>query len=323
VPFVRIVSCNPLEIKDPGVPPAFSGYPAANPADWRAFRDEYERVHRPIWAEFNAWVTEQGAPPLPDLEFIHEGAVNLYVYPELADYQRSRPLGPSWRRLDSSVRETDEKFALPDALAAGDGGIIYFSLGSLGSADVPLMRRVIDCLSATPYRYIVSKGPLHDEIELPSNMAGAEFLPQTSIIPICDLVITHGGNNTVTECLHFGKPMIVLPLFWDQHDNAQRMQELGLGARLDTYRFTDAEMRDALDRLLTDARLGSRLAAAAATIQRHGGLRKAADLIEQTAARLTGAPKNAGRRGRAVIAVITRARPGPSGQARYPRPTQA
>jgi MGT family glycosyltransferase len=285
VPFVRIVSCNPLEIKDPGVPPAFSGYPAANPAAWHAFRDEYERVHRPVWAEFNAWVTEQGAPPLPDLDFIHEGAANLYVYPELADYQRSRPLGPSWHQLDSSVRETDEKFVLPDALAAGDGGIIYFSLGSLGSADVPLMRRVIDCLSATPYRYIVSKGPLHDEIELASNMAGAEFLPQTSIIPICDLVITHGGNNTVTECLHFGKPMIVLPLFWDQHDNAQRMQELGLGVRLDTYRFTDAEMHDALARLLTDARLSRRLAAAAATIQRHSGVRKAADLIEQTAAR--------------------------------------
>jgi len=27
VPFVRIVSCNPLEIKDPQIPPAFSGYP--------------------------------------------------------------------------------------------------------------------------------------------------------------------------------------------------------------------------------------------------------------------------------------------------------
>jgi len=285
VPFVRIVSCNPLEIRDPNLPPAFSGYPAANPADWQAFRDEYERVHRPLWAEFNTWVTEQGAPPLRDLEFIHEGAVNLYVYPELADYQRSRPLGPSWHRLDSSVRETDERFALPDALAAGDGGIVYFSLGSLGSADVQLMRRVISCLAATPYRYIVSKGPLHDEIELPSNMAGAEFLPQTSVIPICDLVITHGGNNTVTECLHFGKPMIVLPLFWDQHDNGQRMQELGLGTRLDTYRFTDAEMRGALDRLLTDARLHGRLAAAAATIRQHDGVRRAAALIEQAAAR--------------------------------------
>lgn len=283
VPFVRIVSCNPLEIKDPNVPPAFSGYPAANPADWQAFRDEYERVHRPLWAEFNAWVTEQGAPPLPDLEFIHDGAVNLYVYPELADYQRSRPLGPSWHRLNSSVRETDEKYPLPDGLAAGDGALIYFSLGSLGSADVQLMRRVISCLSATPHRYIVSKGPLHEEIELASNMAGAEFLPQASIIPICDLVITHGGNNTVTECLHFGKPMIVLPLFWDQHDNAQRMQELGLGIRLDTYRFTDAEMHDALDRLLTDAGLRSRLAASATTIHQHDGVRKAADLIEQMA----------------------------------------
>ena len=284
-PFVRIVSSNPLEIKDPDVPPAFSGYPAADRAGWQAFREEYERVHRPMWAEFNAWVTQQGAPPLPDLEFIHEGTTNLYVYPQLADYQRSRPLAPAWHRLDSSVRETDEKFTLPDALTNSSGALIYFSLGSLGSADVQLMRRVINCLSATPHRYIVSKGPLHDEIDLAPNMVGAEFLPQTSVIPACDLVITHGGNNTVTECLHFGKPVIVLPLFWDQYDNAQRMHELGLGVRLDTYRFTDAELHGALDRLLTDAGLRSRLTAAAATIQQRDGVRKAAGLIEQTAAK--------------------------------------
>ena len=285
VPFVRIVSCNPLEISDPGVPPKFSGCPAADPADWQAFRDEYERVHRPVWTEFNAWVTGQGAPPLPDLEFIHEGAVNLYVHPELADYRRAQPLARSWHRLDSSVRQTDEKFTLPDALAAVGGPLIYFSLGSLGSADVPLMRRVISCLAAAPYRYIVSKGPLHEEIELASNMAGAEFLPQTSVIPLCDLVITHGGNNTITECLHYGKPMVVLPLFWDQHDNAQRMHELGLGIRLNSYHFTDTELHYALHRLLTDAMLHRRLAAAAATIQQRDGVSEAARLIEQAAAR--------------------------------------
>ena len=290
VPFVRIVSCNPLEIIDPDMPPAFSGYPAADRSGWQDFREEYDRVHRPMWAEFSAWVAAQGAPPLPDLEFIHEGAVNLYVYPELADYRRSRPLGTSWHRMDSSVRETDEKFTVPDAIAGSDSPLVYFSLGSLGSADVQLMRRVISCLAATPYRFIVSKGPLHHEIELAANMAGAEFLPQTSVLPLCDLVITHGGNNTVTECLHFGKPTIVLPLFWDQYDNAQRMHELDLGIRLDTYRFTDTQMHGALDRLLSDDRLHARLAAAAATIQRRDGVRKAADLIEHTAAKRRGTP---------------------------------
>jgi UDP:flavonoid glycosyltransferase YjiC (YdhE family) len=112
-------------------------------------------------------------------------------------------------------------------------------------------------------------------------MAGAEFLPQTSALPLCDLVITHGGNNTITECLHFGKPVIVLPLFWDQYDNAQRVHELGLGIRLDTYRFTDADMHDALARLLGDAALRGRLSRAAAAIQHRDGLAKAAHLIEQ------------------------------------------
>jgi UDP:flavonoid glycosyltransferase YjiC (YdhE family) len=60
------------------------------------------------------------------------------------------------------------------------------------------------------------------------------------------------------------------------------MHELGLGIRLDTYRFTDAEMYGALGRLLDDAGLRERLAVAAA-IQRRDGLRKAADLIEQSA----------------------------------------
>ena len=282
VPFVRIVSCNPLEIKGPGVPPPFSGYPADDQTGWKAFRLEYDRVFRPIWTDFNSWVMDQGAPSLPDLEFIHSGDANLYVYPEAADYQRDQSLGASWHRLDSAVRQTDAAYAVPDALA-GDGPLVYFSLGSLGSADVQLMQRVISCLSATPYRYIVSKGPLHQEIGLGPNMAGAEFLPQTSVIPVCDLVITHGGNNTITESLHFGKPMIVLPLFWDQHDNAQRVQELGLGVRLDTYRFTDRQMQDALDGLLGNAELRTRLSEEALDIRRRDGLRKAADLIERTA----------------------------------------
>ena len=277
VPFVRIVSCNPLEVKGADIAPVFSGYPADDRGGWDAFLAEYDRTHRPMWEEFNEWVVAQGAPPLPDLEFIHEGDLNLYVYPAALDYTDARPLGPAWRRLESSVRETDGSYDL----APDERKTIYFSLGSLGSADVELMRRVIGALGRTPHRYIVSMGPLHDELELADNMIGAEFLPQTSIIPLVDLVITHGGNNTTTEAMHFGKPMIVLPLFWDQYDNAQRVDERGFGVRLDTYGFTDSALAAAIDRLLDDKALRDRADEAGRTIRAADGLRVAADAIER------------------------------------------
>ena len=289
---MRIVSCNPLEMKGPDVAPAYSGLPADDRSQWDAFRAEYDRTHRAMWEAFNAWVVEQGAPPLADLEFIHDSdSANLYVFPEEADYVDRRPLGDTWHRMDSSVRETDDVYALPEAVRDRPEGsaLIYLSLGSLGGADVDLMRRLIDVLSRTPHRFIVSKGPQADLIELPDTMVGAEFLPQTTVIPQVDLVITHGGNNTTTESLHFGKPMILLPLFWDQYDNAQRMDELGFGVRLSTYGFTEEEMHGAIARLLDDAALRERMARMGEAIRGRDGLRHGADVIEQVARAHAGA----------------------------------
>ena len=287
LPFVRIVSCNPLEIRGPDVPPPYSGLGSDDKDAWNEFRSEYQRTHRPVWEPFNAWVQEQGAPSLPDLEFIHTSdLLNLYVYPEVIDYIDRRPMNATWHRLDSSVRETDDTFELPVEMRQRPRGsaLIYLSLGSLGSADVDLMRRLIDVLGRTPHRYIVSKGPRHDEYELAPNMWGAELIPQTRVLPLVDLVITHGGNNTVTETLHFGKPMLLLPLFWDQHDNAQRVHEAGFGVRLDTYRFTDAQMGEALDRLLRDEPLRIHLDEIGNTIRSRNGVGAAALRIEAAVA---------------------------------------
>jgi MGT family glycosyltransferase len=284
-PWVRILSCNPLELKDPGLPPTFSGYPAYDPGGWDAFRAEYRRTHGDMHADFDAFVQERGAPPLPDLEFIHESPwLNLYVYPSEADYPRTQPLAPTWHRLESSVRGTDEAWQLSDELAGREGALVYLSLGSLGSADVELMRRLVDALADAPHRFVVSKGPQHDEYELAENMWGSEFLPQTSILPQVDVVITHGGNNTTTECFHFGKPMIALPLFWDQYDNAQRIDETGFGVRLPTYGFEGAELRGAIDRLVADDALRTRMGAIARRLQAGRGTERAADLIEKVVA---------------------------------------
>jgi MGT family glycosyltransferase len=280
-PFVRIVSCNPLEVPGDSVPPAYSGLPAGSPDSWLDFRAEFDRTHRPMWEAWNAWVQEQGAPALPELEFTHASPhLNLYVYPEDLDYVDARPLDSTWHRLDSSVRDTAEAaFTVPD-FGDPDAALVYLSLGSLGSADLDLMRRLVTMLADTPHRYIVSLGPSHDSVELPPNMVGAEFLPQTRILPLVDLVITHGGNNTTTEALHFGKPMVVLPLFWDQYDNAQRLQETGFGVRLDTYTCSAAELSAAIDGLLRDEALGARLADVSRRTRARDGVTRAADLLE-------------------------------------------
>jgi MGT family glycosyltransferase len=282
LPWVRIVSCNPLEVPDPQLPPKFSGLPLEDRSGWSEFRHEYARQVGELQASFSEFCVERGAPALPDLELIHESPwLNLTIYPEELDYPRSRPLGPRWRNLGTSVRSTDAPWSPPEP---GDRrALVYLSLGSLGSADVPLMQRLVAELADTRHLYVVSKGPQHAEYELAENMVGEEFLPQTSLLPHVDAVITHGGNNTTTECMWFGKPMLVLPVFWDQHDNAQRVDETGYGIRVATYDFADGELAAALDAVLADESLRRRCAAAGARLRRHPGTILAADLIEGVA----------------------------------------
>ncbi len=171
----------------------------------------------------------------------------------------------------------------PAEIAGGDGALLYLSLGSLGSGDVVLMQALIDTLAASGHRVVVSMGPQHEQLRLGDAMAGAQFLPQTSVLPHVDLVITHGGNNTVTECLHFGRPMVLLPLFWDQYDNAQRIHESGLGLRLDTYGHAPEQLLGAIDALLADRALAGRLASISHALRASPGTLRAADLIEALA----------------------------------------
>ncbi len=286
-PWVRIVSCNPLEVKDPILPPTFSGLALKDRTNWEAFRAEYAAQVGDLQASFSEFCVERGAPPLPAMEMIHESPwLNLYLYPQELDYPRGVSLGRTWHNLQTCVRDTDAPWTPPED--PDQRRLIYLSLGSLGSADVELMQQLVALLADTPPRYIVSRGPRHDEYELADNMIGEEFLPQTSVLPHVDAVITHGGNNTVTECMWFGKPMLVLPIFWDQHDNAQRVHETGYGIRLPTYALERDELAGAVDRLLADGALRERVRTAGERLRVRPGTEAAADLIERVA--LSGEP---------------------------------
>src|SRR5947208_16311076 len=51
-PWVRIVSCNPLEVSDPALPPAFSGLPLEDRTGWESFRAEYAHQVGDLQAAF-------------------------------------------------------------------------------------------------------------------------------------------------------------------------------------------------------------------------------------------------------------------------------
>ena len=289
-PWVRMVSANPLEIRDPDLPPPLSGLPVGDRSQWDAWRAEYLSVTADLHTRFNDLCQSMGGAPLAAGEFHYESPwLNLYLFADAADYRRGRPLGPTWHRLNTTVRTGEEPFDVEEHVPGSDP-LLYLSLGSLGSLDVELMQRLCDALADGPYRVIVSKGTLHEQITLHANQHGAEYLPQPSILPHADLLLTHGGNNTLNEGFHFGLPMIALPLFWDQYDNAQLIGESGFGTRLQTYEWQPDELRATVDRLLADDALRARMREISASVKAAPGQVRGADLIERAirAARVAG-----------------------------------
>jgi UDP:flavonoid glycosyltransferase YjiC (YdhE family) len=132
-----------------------------------------------------------------------------------------------------------------------------------------------------PVRALVNVGDYLDQYtDVPSNVIIDKWFPQPSVIPQADAVIHHGGNNSFTECLYFGKPAIIMPYVWDGHDNATRVQETGHGFKLDRYNWTDDELAEKIQRMLTDKRMKARLKKTSRSMKSRHGPTKAAKVID-------------------------------------------
>ena len=76
------------------------------------------------------------------------------------------------------------------------------------------------------------------------------FLPQVALLDRAALLVTHGGNNSVTEALSAGVPMVVLPFSTDQFAGAAAIEAAGLGAALDPNAVTSAQLTTAVRAVL-------------------------------------------------------------------------
>jgi rhamnosyltransferase subunit B len=86
---------------------------------------------------------------------------------------------------------------------------------------------------------------------LPPFVRHCEFAPFAELFPLCAAVVHHGGIGTTARALAAGVPQLVLPLAYDQPDNAARVKRLGVGDRLRPRRATGPSLARALAGLKT------------------------------------------------------------------------
>jgi MGT family glycosyltransferase len=281
-PWIRIISCSENEIPDPDLPPHLSGCGESDRACWEAFEAEFHRLIRPCHERFNRFLASVEHPPYPLGQFFEASPhLNLLLYPKPLAFRRRQALDPArFQYLEGCVRD-EGTYTVPP-FARNDGApLIYLSYGSLGSTDVDLIKRQIDVLGRLPYRALVNVGDYADAYtDLPGNVQVSPFFPQPAVLPHCDLVVHHGGNNTFNEALYFGKPSLIMPFCWDGLDNATRVQETGHGLRLPRYDWSEAQFASALERLLADGAMHERPQRISAHMRAADGRRKAARLID-------------------------------------------
>lgn len=85
------------------------------------------------------------------------------------------------------------------------------------------------------------KFPIHKLKNVPENYRIYNVVPQLAVLKKADVFVTHGGMNSVNEALSIGVPMVVIPFMSDQPTNARRIEELGLGKKLD-YHIINSEL---------------------------------------------------------------------------------
>lgn len=131
---------------------------------------------------------------------------------------------------------------------------IYCSLGTLNLSHnkscKAFFEKVISiCAKHSNWRLILATGEMPTQFfsELPNGIHVFKSVPQLEILGLCDLMITHGGINSMLECINTATPMLVYPLNnkWDQNGNAARIiyYQLGLAGNIKRDKLNSIERK--------------------------------------------------------------------------------
>ncbi|KAI9070270.1 glycosyltransferase family 1 protein [Trametes sanguinea] len=132
---------------------------------------------------------------------------------------------------DAKGAEESLRFMDRQLKERGERSVIYVSFGSLfWPLDPEKLTAALDVLIEQKIPFIMSRpspvAKLSDDVvqrlmDNPNVYLG-DWLPQQAILdhPAMGWCLSHGGHNTVLECIHSGTPMIIWPITVDQAPNA-------------------------------------------------------------------------------------------------------
>ncbi len=266
-----------------GYPPAWPEAIHPDPVALAELRHLCERVRDSFTAQWNEALStlDPGAAASEDA-FAETGDVLLLNYPgELHPAERTALLGPH-AFLGSAVRTESPDAEVDEWVNSSDTPIIYVSLGSFLSVRSDVLARICDALRGLDVRVALANGstPRAALGTIPASWLVREVLPQVSLLARSMLAISHGGNNSVTESLTAGVPMLLLPLSTDQFAGSAALEGAGFAEVLDPNAATPAELRAAAERLLAlapHARI--RLMRLAEDLAHHPGAQRAREVL--------------------------------------------
>jgi MGT family glycosyltransferase len=167
-------------------------------------------------------------------------------------------------------------------------GVVYIAFGTLATLEAWQAKALVEGLSDNRFRVLWSlpKSQQHLLPALPSSFRIEDFVPQQAVLshPAVRAFVSHCGMNSINEALYWGKPILGLPFFGDQHYNAARIVDLGVALKLDKQSFDSSEVRQKINHLLNNPSYTDAARQMAVVLKSTGGLDKAADIVETTLA---------------------------------------
>ena len=185
--------------------------------------------------------------------------------------------------------------ALPEPPASRSGTAVFVTLGTIFNTESgDLLATAARGAAASPLvdRVVVATGDHVDPESwgaVPAKVTVERFVDQDRVLAECAAVVSHAGSGTVLGALRHGLPSVCLPMGADQHLNAQRLQVLELGLTLRADAVAAAEVRTAVDTVLTSQALHRNVAATREQLQAQPGVAQAVEAIVGLATTARGA----------------------------------